>query len=157
MIFRNPESIIELHQIFQIINPIGNFYPDFKNWYFDKVIPGTVLGQDKIIVAEKNNEIVGVSIIKNAEYEKKLRAVRISEKFQNKGYGLFLIDEALKQLNCDKPAASVAEEMINEYARIFVERYDFSLDHVHKGLYRRNKLEYSFNENVSLKQKSIYF
>lgn len=157
MEFRNPESLPELYQIFQIIKPIGNYYPDFSNWYFDKVMPGVILGQDRIIVAEKQNQIIGVSIIKNTSDEKKLRAVRIIDDMQSKGYGLYLIDESLKQLNCDKPLASVSEEMLHFYSRLFIERYNFSLDKVHKGLYRKGKLEYSFNEEINLKEKSVYF
>lgn len=47
--------------------------------------------------------------------------------------------------------------MLHDYSRVFVERYGFSLNKVHKGLYRKGKLEYSFNEDIDLKEKSIYF
>lgn len=156
MIFRNPTSLIELTQVFEIIRPISNFYPNFNDWYFDKVIPGVILGQDKVIIAEQKNRLVGVSIIKDGP-EKKLRALRISDEFQGKGYGLYLIDESLKQLNFDKPTVTVAEEMLHNYSRLFIERYDFSLDRVHKGIYRKGKLEYSFNEFQPLSEKSVYF
>lgn len=156
MIFRNPNSITDLYQVFQTIKPIANFYPNFSSWYWDKVATGVMLGEDKIIIAEKNNDLVGVSIIKNGE-EKKLRAVRVLEKYQKTGAGLYLIDESLKQLKCDKPMCSVAEEMFHSYARMFVERYSFNLSHVYKGLYRSGKLEYTFNEEISIKKQTINF
>lgn len=156
MIFRTPESIPELYSCFSLLQPISSLYPDFNNWYWDKVVPGIVLGNDKIIIAEKHSEIIGVSIIKNGS-EKKLRALRIQEKYQSKGYGMYLIDESLKQLGTDKPVVSVAEEMINEYSRTFINRYNFDMTHVYDGLYRKGFLEYEFNGNSNLDKKTICF
>ena len=67
-------------------------------------------------------------------------------------------DESLKQLNCDKPLASVSETMINEFSRIFINRYNFDLTYVHKGLYSKKQLEYQFNgERNSLITTSLPF
>ena len=46
--------------------------------------------------------------------------------------------------------------MINDYSRIFVNRYDFDLSHVYKGLYRKGKLEYEFNGGKTLTEKTLY-
>ena len=104
----------------------------------------------------KDNEFVGSIMIKNTENEKKIRCLRIQENFQSKGYALHLMDLALKELNCDKPNLSVPEELFHDYSRIFVNRYNFDLTHVYKGLYRKNKLEYEFNGNKTLKFKTAY-
>ena len=101
------------------------------------------------------NELVGISIIKK-DKEKKLCALRVNDKFKNRGYGLYMLDESLKRLEVDKPLCSVSEEMINEYSRIFVNRYDFDLSHVYKGLYRKGKLEYEFNGGKTLTEKTLY-
>lgn len=77
MEFRTPNSITDLYQAFEVIKPISNFYPNFSDWYWDKVVPGIMLGTDKIIMAEKRGELVGISLIKDGE-EKKLRALRIN-------------------------------------------------------------------------------
>lgn len=156
MTFRTPGSIPELHGCFQLLKPISKLYPDFNDWYWNKVVPGIIIGNDKIILAEKNSEIIGVSIIKNGD-EKKLRALRIIDKYQSQGYGMYLIDESLRQLNTDKPLVSVAEEMINEYSRAFINRYNFNMTHVYKDLYRKGHLEYEFNGNQTLNQKTINF
>jgi hypothetical protein len=97
-------------------------------------------------------------LLKSTLTEQKLRALRIIPKYQNKGYGLHLIDHSLKILNCDKPLASVSEDMLNYFSRIFINRYDFNMTYVHKGLYLPNKLEYQFNGlKKSLKDKSIIY
>ena len=59
--------------------------------------------------------------------------------------GITLMDRMLETLECTKPLATVSEEMLHQYSRIFVKRYGFSLDDVAKGAYRPRKLEYYFN------------
>ena len=156
MKFYNPTSLPEIYHSYTLLEPISHLYPNFSDWFFDKVIPGVILGKDKIILMEKNNEIAGISIIKKGA-ENKLRCLRVSEKYQKTGMGLYLIDESLKQLNCDKPVVSVAEEMMHDYSRIFINRYDFNMSYVYKGIYRKGKLEYEFNGNNELEKKSIIF
>jgi len=156
MKYLSPTDLPSLYSAFTLLKPLSALYPDFSNWYFDKVIPGVINGDDEVILIEKNNEIAGISIIKSGD-EKKLRCVRISEKYQKTGMGLYLIDESLKRLDCAKPIVSVAQEMINEYSRIFINRYDFDISFVYKDIYRKGKLEYEFNGNQTLKKKSIIF
>lgn len=151
-------TIPELVQSFDIIKKLDQSYPEFKHWYYNKVIPGVSLGTDKVILAFHHGNLIGVSLIKSTETEKKLRALRIVDKYQNKGYGLHLIDRSLKELECDKPLASVSEDMLNYFSRIFINRYDFNMTYVHKGLYLPGKLEYQFNGlQESLKEKSIIY
>ncbi len=158
MIFKNAKSLIELKVAFASIEKLGESYPNFYDWYWNKVVPGIWTGNDEVVLAYKKDEIIGVSILKNSG-EKKLRALRIKEKFQSKGFGLYLIDESLKRLNIDKPLCSVSEKMINDYSRIFINRYKFDISHVYKGLYKKGELEYEFNgRNIEadLKVKTAY-
>jgi GNAT superfamily N-acetyltransferase len=145
MDFREAHSYIELYQAFNIINKLDETYPDFNHWYWNKVVPGVVLGTDKVILGTNKNEIVGISIIKDTITEKKLRALRIDDKYQKKGFGTGLIDKSLELLNEDKPLVSVSEDLLHLYSRIFINRYDFDMTYVHKGLYQKGKLEYQFN------------
>lgn len=118
MVFKNATTIIELHSMFQLVKNLNNQYPNFYDWYWNKVVPNVLLNNDEVIMAFKKNEIVGLSIIKKEI--PKLSAVRILEQYKNKGYGLDLIDESLKRLNVDKPLCSVSEEMIHDYSRLFI-------------------------------------
>lgn len=155
MIFKNAKSLIELKVAFASIEKLGESYPNFYDWYWNKVTPGVICGNDQIIMAYKKDELVGISIIKDSD-EKKLRALRIVDKFQKRGYGLYLIDESLKRLNTDKPVCSVNEDLINDYSRIFVNSYKFNLSHVYRGIYQKGKLEYEFNGLSNLKEKTNY-
>lgn len=153
--FKSATNLLELKESYKILSALENSYPDFYNWYWNKVVPGILTKDDDLILAYSRNELVGISILKNSE-EKKLRALRITDKFQNKGYGLYLIDESLKRLDTDKPLCSVSDKMINDYSRIFINKYNFDLTHVYKNLYNKDSLEYEFNGNKQLKIKTNY-
>lgn len=156
MEFRNASNLLELKASYQILTKLEEAYPDFYDWYWNKVVPGILTKQDQLILAYIKNELVGISILKNNPNEKKLRALRITEKFQSKGYGLYLIDESLKRLETDKPLCSVSNKMIDDYSRIFINRYKFDLTYVYKNLYTKDSLEYEFNGQRELKNKTNY-
>jgi len=155
--YKYAKTIPELFQAYRVLLDLGTDYPNFEKWYWDKVVTSVLLNDDKVILAFYKNELVGVSIVKSSD-EDKLRAIRISERFRNKGYGLYLIDHSLEVIGNDKPLCSVSEDNLKYFSRIFINRYDFDLTHVHKGIYMPRKLEYQFNgKKENIVKKSIYY
>ncbi len=138
-----------IQEAYKILNVKNNNYPDFTFWFWNKVVPGVWLLKDKIYLYLINGEIIGSAIIKKGsdKVNDKLRAVRIIEKYQKRGYGLGVIDHTLKMLDNDKPLVTVSEALMHDFSRIFINNYDFDLVHVHKGIYQPGKLEYQFNGN----------
>jgi GNAT superfamily N-acetyltransferase len=128
-----------------VMDGLENYYPDFGHWYVNKCIPGIVLGKDTLLVARDKHQIVGVALGKRTVKETKLRCVRVLPSYQSRGVGIHLIERMLRQLDCDKPHCTVAEEMLHQYSRAFVNHFDFNLSSVDKGRYRSGKLEYVFN------------
>jgi len=143
--FKKIKDLPQLGYIYHMIKDLDNYYPNFDKWYFNKFIPSVLLGDDIALVMKKKNEIVGVSLLKKTEEEIKLRALRIQKRYQQRGYGLYLLDQSLKELDHPLPHCTVAEELINDYARIFINRYGFNLDYVERSLYRKGKNEYLWN------------
>lgn len=128
-----------------VLDGLENYYPDFGSWYVNKAIPGIVLGKDVLLVARDKTQIVGVAMGKRTRRETKLRCVRVVPGYQSRGVGIHLIERMLRQLDCDKPHCTVSEEMLHQFARPFVNHFDFQLSRVDKGVYRPQKLEYVFN------------
>jgi GNAT superfamily N-acetyltransferase len=129
-----------------VLSDITTLYPGFRDWYLNTAMPGVVAGSDLLLVARDGPQIVGVALGKRHEDETKLRCVRVQPSHAGRGVGLHLIDRALRALDCDKPLCTVPQELFDEYARPFVNRYGFSLDHVSRGMYRRGINEYVFNK-----------
>ena len=71
--FNVAQNMFEFIKIYNNIKNIGQYYPDFYSWYFNKVIPSALLHEDKLIYMLKDNEFVGSIMIKNTENEKKIR------------------------------------------------------------------------------------
>lgn len=120
------------------------YYPDFKNWFYSKVIPGVLLGERKIILEARENNIAGIAIV-NKGCEKKLATLRVGEFYKNKGLGIKLFEKSFEELRTDKPFLTVSEEKYPEFKKIF-RYYGFKLTNIHYDLYRKNKKEYFFNE-----------
>lgn len=128
-----------------MLDVLEAYYPDFGYWYVNKCMPGIMTGSDKLIVAKDAGRIIGVSLGKISPEETKLRCVRVLPEYQHKSIGIKLIEKMLRQLDDDKPHCTVAEEMLHQFSRPFVNLFDFKLTEVMKGEYRPNKLEYRFN------------
>lgn len=128
-----------------MLRSLDIFYPGIETWYINQVVPGVVLGRDILVLAKEQGWVVGIALGKKSGREKKLRCVRMLASHQQTGAGIRLIDRMLEELECEKPACTVAEELLHTYARPFVNRYGFELAQVDKGRYRPGKLEYAFN------------
>jgi len=131
------------NNIYSRLNSAEQYYPNFKSWYYDKVVPDILNNRRDFIFESRNDKIVGLSLIKYQE--KKLCTLKVFEEYQNKGYGLKLFEKSFEALGTDKPFLTVSEEKYIEFKKVF-EYYDFKITDVKQGLYRNNKLEYFFNE-----------
>lgn len=129
-----------------LLNGLDNYYPDFEHWYVNKCMPDIILGDNTLILAKDQDRVIGLGICKKEELETKLRCVRVIPEYINKGIGIHIVDKALRLMDSDKPYCTVCEEMIHSFSRAFINRFNFSLDEVNKGMYRKGKLEYIFNK-----------
>ena len=148
--YRTTNSLTEAFIAKQKLLDLEQLYLDFNYWFSNKCLPGIVIGTDKLIIAKHDEQIIGIAIGKASDNEKKLRCVRVRPDYQQRGVGIRLVDKMLREIDCDKPLVTVSEEMLHDFARPFVNHFNFDLTSVNKGMYRRGKLEYIFNgeENV---------
>lgn len=153
--YQSTKSIFECRRVFELTASIDVYYPEFKNWFWNKVVPSVITKDSSIIIAEEHGQLIGAIITKNGE-DPKLRCLRVRSDYANRGIGIHLIDRALKVVNNDKPIITVPEERINDLSRILVNRFDFDLCKVEKGLYRQGKLEYQFNGNQDQRIQTSY-
>lgn len=142
--YRNITDPMEALRLLPFLQGLDRFYPDIIFWYVNRVIPNMTLGNDPVLIAEDHDQIVGLGIGRVGD-RPKLRCIRVAPSYQNRGVGLHLIDRLLKRLDCDRPVTTVAPELIHDWSRVLVNRYEFTLDHVSKGRFRPRQLEYEFN------------
>lgn len=126
------------------IASLDQYYPDISNWYHYQIINKLDDSNCILLHAYQHDKLVGVSIGK-AGAECKLRCVRVSKDIESSGLGIKLINQTLTEMESDKPIVTVSEELFHQYSRVFHHYYNFKIEQVQKGLYRRNKLEYIYN------------
>jgi len=134
---------IYFNNIYSRLNSAEQYYPNFKSWYYCKVVPDILNHKRDFIFESRNDKIVGLSLIKYEE--KKLCTLKVFEEYQNKGYGLKLFEKSFEVLDTNKPFLTVSEEKYIEFKKVF-KYYGFKITNVRQSLYRDNKLEYFFNE-----------
>lgn len=130
--------------IYSHLKDAEKYYPEFRKWYTEKVIPELFTFDRELITEDRNDNIAGIAIIKKEE--NKLCTLRIIDSYQNKGIGLKLFERSFESLNTEKPFLTVSEEKLLEFEKIF-RYYDFKMTSVHNDLYRKGKKEYFFNES----------
>jgi hypothetical protein len=135
-------------EIFKFLMQMSDAYPGIDQWFLNKVVPN--LGTTRYITTiKRHGNIVAVGIAKNEDGEKKLCTVRVADAFKNRGLGVRVMDDLMKYVNTNYPLATVCEEMMPSFDRIF-SKYGFCLTSVVNGMYRKGKVEFVFNEQKTL-------
>lgn len=125
-------------------------YPGIDGWFINKVVPGLSNGTRKLFIYRRDEKVVALCIAKKSETELKVCTVRVIPEYAGKGLGIKLFKDAMNWLETDKPHLTVSEERLSDFTRIF-EYFGYKLTSTHNGLYLPGKVEYFYNEPLSLK------
>ncbi|WP_410681010.1 GNAT family N-acetyltransferase [Avibacterium paragallinarum] len=88
-------------------------------------------------------------MLKNKNGEKKICTIRVDEKYRKQGIGNALFDKAFKYLDTDSPLITVSEECDPSLKKL-LKKYNFKQTSKKKNLYREGKLEYFYNERITI-------
>jgi|APTNR8051073442_1049403.scaffolds.fasta_scaffold01577_11 hypothetical protein len=158
MVVREPKILheqsdaIKAQRALQFLLPLSHAYPGISHWFVNKVTPYIGISRCLVMI-ERHGEIVALGIAKNEEREKKLCTIRVAPDYEGRGMGLRVMDNLMQWLNTDLPLATVNEEKMPAFERVFCS-YGFCLTSVVNGLYREGKLEFFFNEPAGLLMQS---
>ena len=118
-------------------------YNNFREWYYEKVVPGLASGERLIYAVMDNETVAAVLILKNAD-EKKICTLRVAENYRNQGIATALLKIAFKELQCAKPIITVSSYHIDEFKSL-LEKNGFVLYKEYMNYYKQGITEYSFN------------
>lgn len=142
---RMQESKVGSSQVLNFLMPLSNSYPLFEIWFKSKVLPGLPLRTRHIVTIERHGGVAAVGIGKRENGERKVCTIRVDPAYEGRGLGIRVLDYLLDWLDTDFPLATVSEEKMPLFERIF-ERYGFMLSSVENGLYRPGRVEFVFNQ-----------
>ncbi|MDI6976106.1 GNAT family N-acetyltransferase [Serratia sp. Se-RSBMAAmG] len=139
-------SLFSLNELLPTLATLNDIYPDISHWYFNKVIPRVLLGEDAVIIVKNTSgQMAGFAIAKKTESESKLCCLYILPEFRGQGYVIPLIENVIEELDNDYPHCSVSEDLFHAYSKIFINYFRWRLDEVVSNVYKKGKLEYFFN------------
>ena len=123
--------------IFNTTKFIGDDYPNYKNWFYNKQIPGIALGERDILFIrnpEKLKEIIGIVALKNTLEEQKICTLYVKGKYRKMGIGTILIEEAMKYLNTPTPIIEIPAYKLVMF-KSFIKRYNWKLSYISHNSY----------------------
>ena len=126
---------------------LRNAYPDFVQWFQQKVIPGLKSGHRCIYIATPINDskrIAGVLILKKETTEKKICTVCVFPQYQNQGLGTTLLRQSIQDLQTPHPLITISSLYLPEYYSL-LNKFNFSLWGKYQDYYRNGLVEYSYN------------
>ncbi|MER8751223.1 GNAT family N-acetyltransferase [Mesorhizobium sp. M1050] len=128
---------------------VHGFYPNFRPWFFGRVIPGLHSGERHIVTTYVEGALAGVAICKRSEAEHKLCTLWVEPALRERGVAKSLARYAFDWLDSDRPLFTVPEERIAEFAGL-LRVWSFSAPRTYPSLYRSNRVEYVFNGSVGI-------
>lgn len=132
-----------INSVFRSVKDLEEEYPNFKNWYYQSVVPGLIDGTRNIFAVVCNGEIVAIMILKNAE-EKKICTLRVSKNYRNLGICSKLLKIAFKELQTAMPIITVSDKHKYEFENV-LNRNGFVLEKAYPDYYINGVVEYSYN------------
>jgi len=142
----------DLYHISALLTEFQKDYPNIDKWFLCKVYRGIFSGQRTILLKKRNNQILGLSILKHTDEERKLCTLFVDKNFHGKGLGTELMEESLEILKCGHPIFTVSANRISEFQSL-IKKFNFSLYKLYPDYYRKGLTEYAFNGGLTVNKK----
>ncbi len=140
--------------IFKTTKFITDDYPNYKNWFYNKQVPGIASGERDVLFIrnpQKLNEIIAIIALKNTLEEQKICTLYVKDKYRKMGIGTMLIEEGMKYLNTPTPVIEIPAYKLIMF-KSFIKRYNWQLSYISRNTYGN---ELCFNESRTKKLNLI--
>lgn len=137
-------ALFLIKYIFDELNILNNYYPNFDLWLTQKVLNGMYDGTRQLLIKWSSQKIAAISIIKNNTLEKKICCLRVMSDYINSGVGVRIFVDSMKKLEEEKPLLSVNENNLPQFKRIF-NYFGYKQYSIYPSLYKTGISEISFN------------
>lgn len=137
--------------VFCFLRDLEQEYPNFRNWYFNKVIPDLAIQKREILIFLDNSEICAVAILKMGIIEKKICTLRVKENYQNKGIATDLLNESIRILGTNTPLITVSSNKLPQFEKLF-KKFSFKLESRMDNYYKLGSTECCFNGTLPAKK-----
>lgn len=153
------DELMELaRKIYMITSFICDDYSQYKEWFFNKQLFGTIISSNRNILfvrnPENSNEIISMACLKRDEEEKKICTLYVLNNFRGQGIGEAIIEKSMEWLGTTKPFITFADYKL-EMFKPFINKYNWKLVEVVSGFYNDKSKELCFNGTLSKNNDEI--
>lgn len=140
------DNNIDISDILNSIRTIMEIeYPDYIEWFDEKVIPGISLQERNIILIYKKNELIGFINLKKTKKERKMSNLYIKPSFYyniyNNKYFDKIVELSTEWLETDEPILIISEKDYDKCAcNLYLNNWDVS-----RIMRKNNNLYYVIN------------
>lgn len=120
------------------------FYPNFFEWWNNKVVPGIESKRRHVIVAfNESDEMIGVMVLKNGT-EKKISTLYVRPPYTRQFVGRYFIEHAMRVLETRQPLITVPKPLLFMFEDLF-KTYGFQNRIEYPDYYLKGVTEVVFN------------
>jgi len=151
----SPEKLQKiLNDVLILSLQVKDDYPDYKNWFITKQIPGIYDNTRNIIIAHIDGRIVGFASLKKTQEEKKICTFYVEKSFRRNKIGTLLMEKIVNYLEEEKPLITIPMDKLNEFIKIS-NKYNWEITDIKENLYRTTTPEVIVNGLILDSQKDI--
>lgn len=133
--FLNDPSLLKIFKNFSFL------YPGFQQW-IEKVSSQLNSHERFVYVAKNQNDVIGIIIIKNSQYEAKICSLYVMPDFQSRGIVNQLLSLAKGILRDKIVYVHMNENIMYSYGNFFIKN-GFSVLSIDEGKYKKKEREYN--------------
>lgn len=140
-----------IRKLYKDIKYLNRDYPNFRKWYFNKVVPNLMNGTREVLLCfircnkdSMDLKLAGLAILKKTEKEKKICTFRISEEYRGQEIAKELFEKSFEVLETRKPLITISEKRKKSFEK-YIKMFDFECLEEKKGLYTEDIVEYVYN------------
>ncbi|MBM3099351.1 GNAT family N-acetyltransferase [Gluconobacter cerinus] len=140
----NIDAVDRDNGIWSALSQLEETYPGFRNWYWNKVVPGLRTGERRIFLIGSAASPKGIAIAKKNYAELKICTLWVTPSERGRGLGRKLLEDAVEWVGVDRPLFTVPHERYKELLPL-TKKLGFYETAQIRSLYRLGVVEHIFN------------
>lgn len=137
------------NQVLSTVHSVRDTYPGYPQWFNNKFMYGLKNTTERAYCfAVDGPKLVGVSLLKNTEPEKKICCLFVSPDYRHMGIATKLMQASFALLHTQKPLMTVSNNNLSQIKPL-INRFGFELSRKQPSAYRPDLVEYFYNEHYS--------
>ena len=124
-ILTTKKDLTLLRRIKKYEDLISTYYPNYREWFQTKMLPGILQGTREIIAIEDSDGVVAFISLKKEE-ERKICTLYVDKKYRKKGLGTILVKKGLEYLETPSPLLTIPADKIKMFKKM-IKKYNWKI------------------------------